>query len=344
GASLARALRAEGLACTLVDVEGVGAGASGNPSALVTPRFDAGLGPVARLHAQAFARAVQLHRRSGAVIAEGALQLETPSRSRDRFSRIAAWDGFAPGGLSLLSAEEAAGRLEEDAALGALSVRDALVLEPRRLLTAWTEGVEVRCGRFAALAREGSQWQVLDGDGAILASGEVVCLAMGAATAAAMPGVRLRPVRGQLEYTDGLAFSGAPAAWGGYAIPTPGGGVLFGATHGRDDAAVDLRPEERARNIVDLAKGRPALAGRLAGLPADALRSRAATRAATPDHMPLAGPLPDKPGVYVLAGLGGRGYALAPLLAEHLASEITGAPTPLPNDLARLIAPDRFAG
>ncbi len=350
GAALVRALTAQGVACTLLDAVGVGAGASGNPAALVTPRFDAGLGPVARLHAQAFARAVQLYRESGAVIGEGALQLETASRTPDRFARIAAWDGFGPGALAMSPPQAVAERLGEAAAPGALAVRDALVLEPRRLLEAWTAGVALRQGRLAALERAGEAWRLLDADGAELARAELVFLATGAATLALLPDSRLRPTRGQLEYTDALAFSGAPAAWGGYAIPTAGGGVLFGATHGRGDLGVDLRPEDRARNLVDLAKGRPALAERLAELSAEAIHSRAATRMAAPDHMPIAGAVSGAvsatvsghTGLHVLSGLGGRGYALAPLLAEQVAAEAVGAPTPLPGDLARLVAPGRF--
>jgi tRNA 5-methylaminomethyl-2-thiouridine biosynthesis bifunctional protein len=43
-----------------------------------------------------------------------------------------------------------------------------------------------------------------------------------------------------------------------------------------------------------------------------------------------------------LTGLGGRGFVLAPLLAEHLAALVVGAPSPLPAPLAALVAPDRF--
>ncbi len=65
GAALARAFHRQGVACTLIEAAHLGAGASGNPAALVTPRFDAGFGPAAELHAQAFARAVELYRRRG---------------------------------------------------------------------------------------------------------------------------------------------------------------------------------------------------------------------------------------------------------------------------------------
>ena len=57
----------------------------------------------------------------------------------------------------------------------------------------------------------------------------------------------------------------------------------------------------------------PALAARLAGAP---LSSRASIRAATPDRLPLAGAVPGAgPGLFVLGGLGSRGFCAAPLLA-----------------------------
>jgi tRNA 5-methylaminomethyl-2-thiouridine biosynthesis bifunctional protein len=87
------------------------------------------------------------------------------------------------------------------------------------------------------------------------------------------------------------------------------------------------------------------LAGRLAGR---SLEGRASIRAATPDHLPLAGPAPDGPsgalgGLFVLAGFGARGFTLAPLLAEHVAAQALGAPSPLPADLAAIVDPSRFA-
>jgi tRNA 5-methylaminomethyl-2-thiouridine biosynthesis bifunctional protein len=72
-------------------------------------------------------------------------------------------------------------------------------------------------------------------------------------------------------------------------------------------------------------------------------QGRASIRAATRDRLPLAGPVPDAPGRFILAGLGSRGFSTAPLLAEHVAALVTGAPSPLPADLAALVAPDRFA-
>jgi tRNA 5-methylaminomethyl-2-thiouridine biosynthesis bifunctional protein len=123
-------------------------------------------------------------------------------------------------------------------------------------------------------------------------------------------------------------------------IPTRDG-VLFGATHDRGDIARDVRDDDHRRNLGFLAEGLPRLAERLAGAP---LEGRASIRVATPDHLPVAGRAPGaSPGLFVLSGFGARGFTLAPLLAEHVAALIAGAPSPLPRPLAAAVDPARFA-
>jgi tRNA 5-methylaminomethyl-2-thiouridine biosynthesis bifunctional protein len=41
-------------------------------------------------------------------------------------------------------------------------------------------------------------------------------------------------------------------------------------------------------------------------------------------------------GLHLLGGLGSRGFCTAPLLAENVAAEALGAPSPLPNFLTPL--------
>jgi len=43
----------------------------------------------------------------------------------------------------------------------------------------------------------------------------------------------------------------------------------------------------------------------------------------------------------VLGGFGGRGFCLAPLLAEHVAALALGLASPLPRDLSALVDPGR---
>jgi len=333
GAALARAFRAQGVAARVFEAARPGAGASGNPVALVTPRLDAGLGAPARLHAQAFARAVQLYKDvADAIVARGVLQLEAAPRDAGRFARIAASDLFEPGALAILTAAAASEAVGEPAP-AALAMGGALVVDPAAALAAWLPAVDL--GRVAEVARAGDGWRLVATSGEALAEADVVCLASGAALAALWPEAPIAPVRGQLSLVDGLT---APAvAWGAYVAPTRAG-LVFGATHDRGETDAAPRRADDERNLAALAGRLPRLAARLAGRPT---LGRASIRAATPDQLPIAGAV--APGLMALGGLGSRGFTLAPLLAEHVAALALGAPSPLPTPLARIVAPERFA-
>ena len=322
GAALARAARAEGLDVTVIEDPNWVA-ASGNPAALVTPALDAGGGPRAALYAQACARAVALYEAEpGAVIARGVLQLAASERDPARFATVAGQDLFEPGAM----------RPADLDGTPALAMAGTLVIEPAVVIRAWSGAVVRR--RVARLERDGQAWRLLDAAGGLIARADRVALAGGAATGALAPELALRPVRGQASWTSGP--STAPVAFGGYAVPTRDG-LLFGATHDRDQTATDVRDEDHARNLDTLAKGLPALAATLAGR---TFEGRAALRATTADRLPLAGIRDD--GVLILTGLGSRGFCLAPLLAEHLVAQALGLPSPLPRQLSHLAKHDRF--
>ena len=115
--------------------------------------------------------------------------------------------------------------------------------------------------------------------------------------------------------------------------------MAFGATYNRGETGVEARAEDDRRNLENLARGLPRLAAALAD---QALTGRASIRAVTPDREPVAGALPGHAGVFVLGGLGSRGFTHAPLLAEHVAALITGAPSPLAASQAAVVDPARF--
>jgi len=337
GASAARAVRALGGEAVVFDAEGRGAGASGNPAALVTPRLDAGLAEPARLFAEAFRRAVALYEDlPQAAVSRGALQLAVQPRDHGRFAKIAASDLFEPGSLRLLSPADAAAQAGEPVA-DALELGDGLVIEPRVALAAWAPQVEAAA--VASVERTAGGWRLLDADGRLLAEADAVIVAAGLATADLVPDLPLSAVRGQASFTA-LADPPPTVAFGGYAIPTRDG-VLFGATNDRGDVARDLRAQDHRRNLQALAQGLPRLAARLASSPVE---GRASIRVATPDRLPVAGAAPGDPGgLFVLSGFGARGFTLAPLLAEHVAAAIFEAPSPLSQPLAALVDPARFA-
>jgi tRNA 5-methylaminomethyl-2-thiouridine biosynthesis bifunctional protein len=337
GAALARAFRALGVGAQVFDPDGAGAGASGNPAALVMPRLDAGGGAVAALFAQALGRAGELYADiPGAILAGGALQLETGAKDQSRFDRIAASDLFAPGALVRLDATKASRALGEPTKRGGLAMTDAQVVRPGPILAAWLGGDVPQTERVAGLIQEDGVWRLLGPEDRELARAEIICLAAGLACRDLEPSAPLAAVRGQVSWLSSPERPTA-AIGGGYLVPT-GDGMLFGATHDRDDEVAGEREADTVRNLALLADLRPQLAARLAGAPALA---RASLRAVTPDFLPLAGALP-RPGLFILSGLGSRGFCAAPLLAEHVAARALGAASPLPLDLAAIVDPQRF--
>jgi tRNA 5-methylaminomethyl-2-thiouridine biosynthesis bifunctional protein len=320
GASLVRAFSALGAACTVVDSAPERA-ASRNPAAFVSPRLDAGGGPAARLYAQAFARAVQLYSAEtpGAVIARGGLHLGGKEKDLERFRKAAASDLFAPGDLTELDAASAQDRLGAPAGL-ALLMRDALTLEPQVVLETWLSRAQP----------PSPEADPTDG---------ILCVAAGAGSLMWLPPGFLEPVRGQANWTRKVDLPGAAASWGGYAVPLRGGGFLFGATHDRGSDDDGTRAEDDLANLAALAERLPDSAEGARSAP---LGARAAVRAAAPDRLPLAGAVPGRTGVFILSGLGGRGFTTAPVLAEHVAALALGAPSPLPRDLAAAVDPARF--
>ncbi|MDB5458378.1 MAG: FAD-dependent oxidoreductase, partial [Caulobacteraceae bacterium] len=254
GAALARALAAAGLEPVVIEAAGQGAGASGNPAALVTPALDAGGGARARFYAQAFARAVDLYRAIGpaAVAGHGVLQLEKAERDAARFDSVMAGDVFEPGALARLSAAEAGAALGHRVGAGGLRLAEGLVIRPPVVLEAWLSGARRLDARIGALRPGEAGWTLLDEQGRAVLQADAVCIAAGAQAAALLgDALPLTPVRGQASWAHGLDLPLA-AAWGGYAAPFDGR-VLFGATHdrGRTDTAVD--PADHRRNLETLA-------------------------------------------------------------------------------------------
>jgi tRNA 5-methylaminomethyl-2-thiouridine biosynthesis bifunctional protein len=338
GASVVQALRRLGVEPVHFEAEAPGAGASGNPAGLVTPRLDAGLGPVARLAAQAYLRALDVYPEvPGAVLARGVLQLAATDRDPSRFARIAGSDLFPQGTLRFLDPAGASARLGEPSDRPGLDQPDALSLDPRQVLEAWC-GVPL-AGRVQALERAEGGWQLTTAAGETSVFRTVI-LAAGAGLDRLWPEAPTLPVRGQASWISTLEQEAPRAAgWGGYLAPLAGG-FLFGATFRRGETSTEVTEADHQANLEALARARPALAADLSGR---ALEGRARVRATTRDHLPLAGAVPGAPGLFVLGGLGSRGLTWAPLLGEHLAALAAGVPSPLPEDLAGLVAPGRYS-
>jgi len=336
GSSVARALLVQGLTPVVLEADRPGAGGSGFPAGLLTPRLDAGDAAIAGLYAQALERARQLFDATpGAVHAEGVLQLPQAERDGVRFTKVAAQPIWRDGAMTIMDADAVGERLGEPVADGGLMMADARVVHPAGVLKAWLSGVDIVTARVARIERTGEAWTLFDDTEAVVAIADVVVATAGWGAAELLgEGSGLSPVRGQADWRVGPTTPGA--AWGGYVAPTADG-LLFGATHTRGDVDLDPRDADSAANLQTLRARLPVLAGRVA---AGEAHRRVAIRATTRDRLPIAGLRED--GIYVLTGLGSRGMCVAPLLGEHLAAMICGASSPLPAALSDRVSPKRL--
>ncbi len=310
-----------GLEIDLFDAGGVGAGASGNQAALVTPRLDAGDNAISALFAEAYAYAGGLYRRlcPQAIVGEGLSQVAATPRDVSRFGRIAKQAIFAPDDLTIFAAGDDADVPGETG----IRINQALWVRPKQVLEALLDGRRPDIRRVEDIPGGYDAVILACGDG--IFDVPEICSRFD-----------LRPVRGQVEYASAVAGPKRALSGGSYAIPLDGG-LLFGATHEREDRGLDVRETDRSRNLDSLVRLLP---DRAAAIAPDALQSRAGIRVMTRDYLPAMGEV--APGVHALTGLGARGFCLAPLLAKALLADLTGTPRPLPaagHDLLNISRP-----
>lgn len=356
GAAAAHALTRRGVEAIVFDAApNLGSGASGNPAGLIMPRLDRGEGPARELFLAAYLDAIAAYERAGAFVrcgveerasgraAEALLDLlDDPPLPQDWFCRL-------ENGAAL---HVRAGLVQPHAAIDAFLQHATLMLD----------------APVAGLERVGESWRVLAPDGRAMLKADAIVLACGPALKAFAPArdLPLQLSRGQIEWGPLAAPSPRHAlADGAYAAPF-GADLIFGATFDRvDDATAPIADAaSRARNLAALNALAPDLA---AAIDPNRLSSRAALRVTTPDRMPIAGLLPDAQawlslnaaiakggegnlderapahdGVYVLGGLGARGFTLAPLLGERIAAEMFGESQALSGKTLAATHPARF--
>ena len=185
----------------------------------------------------------------------------------------------------------------------------------------------------------------------------------------------LQPIRGQVTFAQAtpvteklkIALCGegyiAPASKGGN--KSTGGQHSFGATFKLKQTETEIREEEHRENLTTLGTLLPEFAQAFA---TRTLTGRAALRAATLDYLPMAGPVaqwekledtygafrknrkqlipqrtPYQNNLYVLAGLGSRGFTYAPLAAEVIAAWVNNEVMPVSENLVKALHPMRFA-
>ncbi len=343
GASAARALIDAGADVTVFDkAEDVASGASGNKLALLMPRLDAGDTVQARLLIDAYLAA-----RSAYEILPGVTESQVRQPPKDaadagRFVKLLA-DPPLP--------------LEDLEAIrdGGLLHKRAMILRPAELVPALLTGAALRLGAPADVNIEA---RTVNGE-----AFDAIILATAMAAADHLPWLGLAARLGQVEWVgDAANVPPDVVASGTYAI-ADGADRLWGATfEPAPSGQADTSDTARAENAQGLEKLSPWW---IRDARDHAPVSRAALRATTPDRLPLVGAVPDHaaaltlfdglkkgrpvnadapalPGIFIVNGLGARGFTWGPWAGGVLAALILGGPAPAPADALAAVSPMRL--
>lgn len=377
GCCSARALAERGYQVTVVDRHATPAEAgSGNLQAVVYPKLSLRQDQLPEINLAALryaSRYYQSHWQAGRgeqcgvlVLAEGAGQADELAAIADRH-RGADW-------IELLdnTALSGAAGLALNAANG-LWFKQLGWVQPQAVCRALLDhpAIDYCQAEVDTLSRSGQQWQLI-ADGRLVAAANQCVIASGVDSARFSQTGELpfKPIRGQVSHLVAAELTATPRAVvcaKGYLAPPRDGVLTLGASYRRDVQGTQLNADEHRHNLDQLSASDRGLEQLLAGVAAANLGGRANFRATTPDYLPLAGPVPDCPAMleryaflgrdaktikplegayhpqlFMLAGLGSRGFSYAPLLAELLAAQMSGAPAPLPATLCKALHPARF--
>ncbi len=355
-----------------------GSEASGNEQAILMPRLSTGPSIEGRFYRATYLHALRYYTQLNApdcFTPCGVMHLAKGDLSPDRLMALGG-SGVLPGDmvqtLDHASAQELSGLDLPDTVTGGAFYPDAGYIRPAALMsmmrhrfqTGAAEHFSISVGQVETLVKDGTAWVTMNAQGDVLHRAENVVLAMGAhmQNLAQTDWLPLVSMLGQVTRFEGDAASRmlkCVVAFGHYLMPQDGGSHLTGASYHKDVHDLTLSADDDAANLAALST-----LGMEGGLPLSARRS---IRAATPDHMPIVGAVPNKAafmdsysqlthgdkfhpypdptfedGLYMLGGLGSYGFLTAPLLSASLAASIAGSPQPMSREMSEMVCPQRY--
>ncbi len=339
-------------------------GASGNPAGILDPHislgesFESVFYRAALFHALDFYHALD----PDILLVKGLTKYPVRASEKQRFVKFHRQKHLPPGFMSI----------SPD---GVLHFPQLGAISPPRIRDILAGKLAIRNGKTVTRIRRDQKWHLYnDKTEYAVADAVIICCGADSINFADVP---LDPVRGQITLLDGGGLDGRGLDGEKYAAPNEvlcGKGyiippvrlngrmtIVTGAGFQRNESDRSLRAEDHRENLANAEILWPEINRRtITG-------GRCAIRAYSPDHMPVCGPLPDfpkyhaayemlkhgpghqdfidapcQPGLYILSGLGARGFLSAPLLGEMLAALISGCPPPLPEKICESLHPGRF--
>jgi tRNA 5-methylaminomethyl-2-thiouridine biosynthesis bifunctional protein len=380
GCTTAAALANRGINITLLEQDALSSGGSGNDQGVLYTRLSRKHSALVDFALQGFIFASTFYR---TLFRDGQLQQYIDGDLCGSFQQTDNTDEMAALREVLAGLEDLAQVLDAEQANRILGIAQPRAgywypgsgwIRPAAVCRALTDRENIRvlqhCGNVS-LHRDGTAWHAT-ADGRTLARASVAVVAAGTGTTALEPltWLPLQTIRGQiteLPSNDETATLRAALCHEGYIAPAREGTHSMGASFNLNIADPALREEDTRGNLAKLAAAVPAWRTTLTALDPSSLEGRVGYRCASPDYLPVAGPVPafDEfietfgalrknarqsipqrgrylPGLYVNAAHGSRGLASTPLTAELLTSMICGEPSPLSRTLCRALSPARF--
>ena len=355
-----------------------GCEASGNEQAILMPRLSTGPSIEGRFYRATYLHALRFYAQLDApecFTPCGVMHLAKGDLSPARLMALGT-SGVLPGDmvqtLDHAQAQDLSGLDLPDNIAGGAFYPDAGFIRPAALMslmrTRFQDGARARfstsVGQADRLIKDGSAWALVDAQGEILRRADVVVLAMGAdmPKLAQTNWLPLVSMLGQVTRFEANAASRAlkcVMAFGHYLMPQEGGTHLTGASYHKDTYDLTVCADDDAANLDALST--------LGLEEGAAVSARRSIRAATPDHMPIVGalpnrtafmddyaqlthgdkfhPYPDPPyedGLYMLGGLGSYGFLTAPFLSASLAALLSGSPQPMSREMSEMVCPQRY--
>mgnify|MGYP001076634925 CR=1 FL=1 len=372
GLTLAKSLASRGIKVQIFDRHKQAlAGASGNPQAAIFGRLSPDSGDLEDFVLQSLAYSADFYEefwRTDCGTNSGLLQL---ARNPNEFNKMQDIINNLPesnGLVELVASRDTKDLCGLDLNADGLWFPKSGWISPPKLakhilqhpLIQFTGGIDL------SPVEDGNHWIIQDQSGSNLHRSEtvVICAGAEANTNPMLDWLPIKPVAGQLSLvpataeTEGLT---AILSQSTSILPALAGIHCLGGTYRLGESDLDVREEDHQKNLANI--------GRMLdiNLSPKVISARVGVRATTPDYLPICGPAtniaelktdfaalakdaktpmhklaPAHRGLFLNLGYGSRGYAYAPLCAEHLVSVLCGESSPLPNHLQRAVHPARF--
>lgn len=386
GITSAHAFAKRGNKVTLIErADQLASGGSGNPQGILFTKLSPEAGLLNQFTLASYLYALRFYHQwqhSNNIDSQyinfcGMLQLATSEKEEKLFHSISTAFSSHPQLVKYLSAAHASDMAGVPLQQSALFFPGSGWLSPANLCKSLSDNPNIQTvfnSHALQLRQQADQWQIIgtNNEECLLTADTVVIAnavdALQFEQSATLP---LKPIRGQVTSMPSNPISAklkTVICHEGYITPTLNGEHNIGATFDNGDSHTDLRSSDHQKNITSLQRAMPDTFPELiAQDEIDKLIGRASLRCASPDYLPLVGPVGVRenfarqyaalsknslldikqagsyyPNLYINVGHGSRGITSTPLCAELLASFACNEPPPLAREFVKALNPARF--